>query len=187
MREQNKNHYLVARFLGGVILAIVLVIFGLILANAFYSKNTTRFHSPQLQPANSGAVKQALATKNPVENEKNQYPIKTQAKYSFYEQLQRRSREVQAEVAQKTAAQKKRQPIKGKNYRIQIGAFRDKDQAEQLRARMILRDMPVEIIRSKSYFLVQIGPYANKTLALKVQKKLERENMDTILKTFVDD
>lgn len=188
MKAQHNNHYLVARLLGGAILAIVLVILALILGNAFYHKTAPQTAGAVTSQQTNQAQEQAAVKKRSADAEKPPLPpLKQKAKYSFYEQLQRRSREVQAEVAQRTAAQKNRPPIKGRNYRIQIGAFRDKEQAEQLRTRIILRGMPVEIIRSKSYYLVQIGPYADKSSALTIQKKLERENMDTILKTFVDD
>jgi len=118
--------------------------------------------------------------------------------YSFYNELQRRSEEVRSEnntkpaPAAKTektdnkAEKKPRSPtVKGANYRIQVGAFKDKTQAEQMRKKAALGDLPVEIIYGENkHYLVLIGPYASKDQAIGIQKKLEGQSMQTLLKTF---
>jgi len=121
-----------------------------------------------------------------------------QPKYSFYNELQRRSEEVRSENSAKPApaaktektdnkAEKKpRSPtVKGANYRIQVGAFKDKAQAEQMRKKETLNGLPVEIIYGENkHYLVLIGPYASKDQAIGIQKKLEGQSMQTLLKTF---
>ena len=121
-----------------------------------------------------------------------------QPKYSFYDELQRRSEEVRSENSAKPApaaktektdnkAEKKpRSPtVKSANYRIQVGAFKDKAQAEQMRKKETLNGLPVEIIYGENkHYLVLIGPYASKDQAIGIQKKLEGQSMQTLLKTF---
>ena len=84
---------------------------------------------------------------------------------------------------------KKAQPVTGKrtNYRIQVGAFKNKAQAEQLRAKMAQRGLPVDIrppSDSNKLYLVQIGPYANESQATNIQAKLKADGQAAQLKTF---
>lgn len=84
---------------------------------------------------------------------------------------------------------KKNQPVIGKrtNYRIQVGAFKNKAQAEQLRAKMAQRGLPVDIrppSDSNKLYLVQIGPYASESQATNIQAKLKADGQAAQLKTF---
>ena len=84
---------------------------------------------------------------------------------------------------------KKAHPVTGKrtNYRIQIGAFKNKAQAEQLRAKMAQRGLPVDIrppSDSNKLYLVQIGPYASESQATNIQAKLKADGQAAQLKTF---
>ncbi|WP_225757343.1 SPOR domain-containing protein [Cardiobacterium sp. Marseille-Q4385] len=84
---------------------------------------------------------------------------------------------------------KKAQPVTGKrtNYRIQVGAFKNKAQAEQLRAKMAQRGLPVDIrppSDSNKLYLVQIGPYASESQATNIQAKLKADGQAAQLKTF---
>ena len=84
---------------------------------------------------------------------------------------------------------KKSRPVTGKrtNYRIQVGAFKNRAQAEQLRAKMAQRGLPVDIRPSgdgNKLYLVQIGPYASESQATGIQAKLKAEGQAAQLKTF---
>ena len=84
---------------------------------------------------------------------------------------------------------KKAHPVTGKrtNNRIQVGAFKNKAQAEQLRAKMAQRGLPVDIrppSDSNKLYLVQIGPYASESQATNIQAKLKADGQAAQLKTF---
>jgi len=201
MSKKRKNpkadNYLAARFLGGSMMAVVLIVFGFVLGNMFGQKDGA--------PARAGANNPQIAKAQPAAAAKPARPAiastprkSGQPKYSFYNELQRRSEEVRSENSAKPApaaktektdnkAEKKpRSPtIKGANYRIQVGAFKDKAQAEQMRKKETLNGLPVEIIYGENkHYLVLIGPYASKDQAIGIQKKLEGQSMQTLLKTF---
>ena len=201
MSKKRKNpkadNYLAARFLGGSMMAVVLIVFGFVLGNMFGQKDGA--------PARAGANNPQIAKAQPAAAAKPARPAiastprkSGQPKYSFYNELQRRSEEVRSENSAKPApaaktektdnkAEKKpRSPtIKGANYRIQVGAFKDKTQAEQMRKKETLNGLPVEIIYGENkHYLVLIGPYASKDQAIGIQKKLEGQNMSTLLKTY---
>ena len=194
-KKPNKpDNYLAARFLGGSMMAVVLIVFGFVLGNMFGQKdgnNRSDDANPQIAKA------QPAAAAKPARPAIASTPRKSgQPKYSFYNELQRRSEEVRAEAAAPAAktdkpaaakTEKKPRPptVKGANYRIQVGAFKDKAQAEQMRKKETLNGLPVEIIYGENkHYLVLIGPYASKDQAIGIQKKLEGQNMSTLLKTY---
>ena len=194
-KKQNKpDNYLAARFLGGSMMAVVLIVFGFVLGNMFGQKDGNS-HSDDANPQIAKA--QPAAAAKPARPAIASTPRKSgQPKYSFYNELQRRSEEVRAEAAAPAAktdkpaaakAEKKPRPptVKGANYRIQVGAFKDKTQAEQMRKKAALGDLPVEVIYGENkHYLVLVGPYASKDQAIGIQKKLEGQNMSTLLKTY---
>lgn len=194
-KKQNKpDNYLAARFLGGSMMAVVLIVFGFVLGNMFGQKDGNS-HSDDANPQIAKA--QPAAAAKPARPAIASTPRKSgQPKYSFYDELQRRSEEVRAEAAAPAAktdkpaavkAEKKPRPptVKGANYRIQVGAFKDKTQAEQMRKKAALGDLPVEVIYGENkHYLVLVGPYASKDQAIGIQKKLEGQNMSTLLKTY---
>ena len=194
-KKQNKpDNYLAARFLGGSMMAVVLIVFGFVLGNMFGQKDGNS-RSDDANPQIAKA--QPAAAAKPARPAIASTPRKSsQPKYSFYNELQRRSEEVRAEAAAPAAktdkpaaakAEKKPRPptVKGANYRIQVGAFKDKAQAEQMRKKAALGDLPVEIIYGENkHYLVLVGPYASKDQAIGIQKKLEGQNMSTLLKTY---
>lgn len=194
-KKPNKpDNYLAARFLGGSMMAVVLIVFGFVLGNMFGQKdgnNRSDDANPQIAKA------QPAAAAKPARPAIASTPRKSgQPKYSFYNELQRRSEEVRAEAAAPAAktdkpaaakTEKKPRPptVKGANYRIQVGAFKDKTQAEQMRKKAALGDLPVEVIYGENkHYLVLVGPYASKDQAIGIQKKLEGQNMSTLLKTY---
>ena len=194
-KKPNKpDNYLAARFLGGSMMAVVLIVFGFVLGNMFGQKDGNS-HSDDANPQIAKA--QPAAAAKPARPAIASTPRKSgQPKYSFYNELQRRSEEVRAEAAAPAAktdkptaaktAKKPRPPtVKGAKYRIQVGAFKDKTQAEQMRKKVALGDLPVEIIYGENkHYLVLVGPYASKDQAIGIQKKLEGQNMSTLLKTY---
>ena len=194
-KKPNKpDNYLAARFLGGSMMAVVLIVFGFVLGNMFGQKDGNS-RSDDANPQIAKA--QPAAAAKPARPAIASTPRKSgQPKYSFYNELQRRSEEVRAEAAAPAAktdkpaaakTEKKPRPptVKGANYRIQVGAFKDKTQAEQMRKKAALGDLPVEIIYGENkHSLVLVGPYASKDQAIGIQKKLEGQNMSTLLKTY---
>lgn len=198
-KNQKADNYLAARFLGGSMMAVVLIVFGFVLGNMFGQKDNapsrTSANNPQIAKAQPTAVAAPKPPRPPVAGETRK---PGQPKYSFYDELQRRSEEVRSENSAKPApaaktektdnkAEKKpRSPtVKGANYRIQVGAFKDKAQAEQMRKKETLNGLPVEVIYGENkHYLVLIGPYASKDQAIGIQKKLEGQSMQTLLKTF---
>ena len=196
-KNQKADNYLAARFLGGSMMAVVLIVFGFVLGNMFGQKDgapaRTGANNPQIAKAQPAAV---AAQKPPRPAVAGETRKPGQPKYSFYDELQRRSEEVRSENSAKPApkadktdskAEKKpRSPaVKGANYRIQVGAFKDKAQAEQMRKKEALNGLPVEVIYGENkHYLVLIGPYASKDQAIGIQKKLEGQSMQTLLKTF---
>lgn len=206
MSKKRKNpkadNYLAARFLGGSMMAVVLIVFGFVLGNMFGQKDgapaRTGANNPQIAKAQPAAVAAQKPPRPAVASESRK---PGQPKYSFYDELQRRSEEVRSENSAKPApaaktektektdnkAEKKPRSltVKGANYRIQVGAFKDKAQAEQMRKKETLNGLPVEVIYGENkHYLVLIGPYASKDQALGIQKKLEGQSMQTLLKTF---
>ena len=193
-KNQKADNYLAARFLGGSMMAVVLIVFGFVLGNMFGQKDGNS-RSDDANPQIAKA--QPAAAAKPARPAIASTPRKSgQPKYSFYNELQRRSEEVRAEAAAPAAktdkpaaakTEKKPRPptVKGANYRIQVGAFKDKTQAEQMRKKAALGDLPVEIIYGENkHYLVLVGPYASKDQAIGIQKKLEGQSMQTLLKTF---
>lgn len=105
--------------------------------------------------------------------------------YAFYHALSGDKPVVAGQVAippQRNAGES----VTGANYRVQVGAFRQQEQANRMRARMILRDYPVVITQSGAFYLVQIGPYQHKETAQRIQQRLKREGVDTLLKSYVN-
>ena len=193
-KPNTPDNYLAARFLGGSMMAVVLIVFGFVLGNMFGQKDGNS-RSDDANPQIAKA--QPAAAAKPARPAIASTPRKSgQPKYSFYNELQRRSEEVRAEAAAPAAktdkpaaakTEKKPRPptVKGANYRIQVGAFKDKTQAEQMRKKAALGDLPVEIIYGENkHYLVLVGPYASKDQAIGIQKKLEGQNMSTLLKTY---
>lgn len=135
--------------------------------------------APQTPPAQSAVQK----------TPEQEAPTKTnKAKYSFYEELKKRSNEVEQKVEQK-APQQKEQKTKvttssDARFIIQVGAFRDKNMADRLRARLILRDYPVSLAQNKSIYVVQVGPYASRKEAEAMENQLKREGMETLVKSI---
>ncbi len=177
------------RVLGIFLLCLMMLVLGVIIFNFFKgtpparSNTTATQHIPNTSSTQqAGATTDAgqQATANAVEAQNQR------AKYSFYNDLRKRSEEVHVELEEKIKAAEEIK-IDGKNYRIQIGAFRERAHADRLRARMILRNYPVQIINNGELFLVQVGPYMDREEALSIQRKLQRQGIkDSVLKAYLN-
>lgn len=165
------NTLLVQRIIGIFLLGFIVVFLGILAMNFF------RGH-------HQGEKVQVVKTPMNVVSKTAQTSSKP--KYNFYQDLQKRNAEVQQELQSKI---KNTQEVRvnGKNYRIQIGAFRDKDSADRLRARMILRDYPVQVINNGQLYLVQVGPYIERDKAVNIQKRLRKDGIkDATIKAYVN-
>lgn len=175
-RKSNRTGTWLARVMGSVLMLFVLLMLLFVGVKIMTAKPL-----PQSRPDT------VVTTPTPTEDApETQVRQPSSAKYSFYDELKTRSNEVEAEVAARIKLSEQNQTVvDSDNYRVQIGAFRDKDQADRLRARMILRNYPVMVLRSNSLYLVQIGPYFMRDEALKIENRLRREGLDTLLKSYV--
>ena len=165
----------VARLLGGLIMLSILGVAVLIAYNL-----GVRDEEEPLRRVTQPAPAQDNAAQQPQPSAAQQ----RQAKYSFYDELKKRNSEVQAEVAAKTRALENTPAAKGTYYRVQVGAFKEEEQADLLRARLILRDYPVTVLRSDNYHLVQVGPYQDREEARKVEESLKKSGFKVLLKKF---
>ncbi|WP_158008693.1 SPOR domain-containing protein [Rappaport israeli] len=129
--------------------------------------------SPQSAP-------QTLPAQSAVQKMPEQAPKTNKAKYSFYEELKKRSNEVEQKVEQKAKVKTSSDAL----FIVQVGAFRDKNMADRLRARLILRDYPVSLAQNKSIYVVQVGPYASHKEAEAMESQLKREGMETLVKSI---
>lgn len=180
-RKSQAQSRLVARLIGMLLMAGIFVILGFI-GLKFLSGMEGR--DKPSAPTTTQTQQPPSQTKAPAAEAET--PAK-KPRYDFYRELSGRKAQVEAEIERKAETTAKVPEVSGSNYRIQVGAFREQEQANRMRARMILRDYPVTIIRNGKYYLVQVGPYKEKESAVQIQKKLKREGVDTLLKAYVND
>lgn len=179
--------YLMQRIMGGILLAVIVGFLGVLALNFFKDskENASRAERSAKPRAERRADNGAQPKQGNTANTQAAIPA-AEPKYTFYNELKKRSDEVQAELKEKIEKADKAS-IKGEHYRIQIGAFSDKDTADRLRAKMILRDYPVQMIKDGPLYLVQLGPYAEREQAMEVQKRLPREGIkEHILKRYLN-
>ena len=176
-KRSSSQSRIVARLIGMLLMAGILVILGFI---------GLKFLNGMEARDRPATITNTQLPASPVAKPQPEQPVK-KPRYDFYHELAGRKAQVEAEIEQKEETTAKPPEVTGSNYRIQVGAFREQEQADRMRARMILRDYPVTIIRNGKYYLVQVGPYKEKDNAVKVQNRLKREGVDTLLKAYVND
>lgn len=66
-------------------------------------------------------------------------------------------------------------------YRIQVGAFRNRVYAERLLGELLELDYPAYIDDSGNYVRVQVGPFAEMNQAVEVERRLKRDGYQTVL------
>ncbi|MCZ6710800.1 MAG: SPOR domain-containing protein [Gammaproteobacteria bacterium] len=73
----------------------------------------------------------------------------------------------------------------GMEYLIQAASFLSMDDAESLRAQLILIDLPVRTtavqIADKPWYRVTVGPFPNQTKATRAMTRLHELNLDALL------
>lgn len=105
-------------------------------------------------------------------------------KYSFYDELKRRKTEIDDS---KLSAADKENPSKvllEKNYRyvVQVGAFSYQNDANKVKRRVEGLGYPTRIVKTKTKYLTQAGPFRGKAKAIAIQKKLKKKRFPTLLK-----
>lgn len=67
------------------------------------------------------------------------------------------------------------------NYRVQVGAFRNRMYAERLRNELMEMDFPAFIDDSGEYLRVQVGGFDNLEEAALMERRLKREGYQTVI------
>lgn len=165
-----------ARLLGGFIMFVVIAVAGFIGYHIGVKDDETPPETVRHEKAQEPVAAPA--------RENGRDAAQRKARYSFYDELKKRSNEVQAEVEAKSKELATAPAVKGAYYRVQVGAFKEKEQAERLRARLILRDYPVTIVHSNHFHLVQVGPYQKREDAQKIEETLKKSGFNVLLKKF---
>lgn len=66
-------------------------------------------------------------------------------------------------------------------YRVQVGAFRNRQYAQRLLNELLELDYPAYIDDSGEYFRVQVGNYDNMDSAVEMERRLKRDGYQTVL------
>lgn len=66
-------------------------------------------------------------------------------------------------------------------YRVQMGAFRNRQYAERLLNELLEMDYPAYIDDTSEYFRVQVGNYDNMDSAVEMERRLKRDGYQTVL------
>ncbi len=70
------------------------------------------------------------------------------------------------------------------NYLLQAGSFQDRQEAEERRAKITLMNMGTEIVpgvvAGRTWYRVQVGPFAGRDSAEDARKELSANNIDSI-------
>ena len=70
------------------------------------------------------------------------------------------------------------------SFMLQAGSFQDKQEADERRAKVMLLNMPAEIlpgvVAGRTWYRVQVGPFSGRTAADDARKQLSANNIDSI-------
>ena len=66
-------------------------------------------------------------------------------------------------------------------YRVQVGAFKNRDNAEKLLRPLQSKGFPAFIIYQDGLYKVQVGAYRNLDNAVEMEKKLRRNRYNTYI------
>lgn len=92
---------------------------------------------------------------------------------------------VQVNSPKQSAQPAKTPTTTNKSIFLQVGAFKDRDQADQLRAQLTLEGQPVNLkkvtVNQQTLYRVYLGPYTNQSTAEATQSKLAKQNVHTLL------
>lgn len=80
--------------------------------------------------------------------------------------------------------------IKQMNYFVQLGLFRNKSMANRYRDTIINAGFTANVVKTvitdKTFFRVQLGPFANKSEAKITQQQLQKKGVNAMLRAVVD-
>lgn len=68
-------------------------------------------------------------------------------------------------------------------YRVQTGAYRNKENADRMLNSLLIDGFPAFIIYEDGYYKVQVGAYANLANAIKMEQRLRRFHYNTYITT----
>ena len=71
--------------------------------------------------------------------------------------------------------------IQENNYRVQVGAFRNRTYAERLLDELMEQELPAYINDSGPYYRVQVGGYENLNEAADMERRLKRAGYPTVI------
>lgn len=152
-------------------------------------KPVAKAPAPTPKPKPAPAAKPAAKPSQPVkvETAKPAVPVtdKSSEHYEFYDLL--KDSEVDTSNVDAYTSTPKTEKLK-KRYLLQTGSFRNGQDAEQMRARLILQGLPnvhtkqVTNNDGSTWFQVRVGPFDNRSQLNKAQDKLVRLNIDPLLR-----
>ena len=70
-----------------------------------------------------------------------------------------------------------------KLYRVQVGAFRNRDNADRLLATLLGNEFPAFVVFDDGLYKVQVGAFRNLDNAVKMERRLRRYRFDTFIST----
>ncbi len=73
------------------------------------------------------------------------------------------------------------EPAPQPEYRVQVGAFRNRIYAERLLGELLEQDYPAYIDDSGAYMRVQVGRYTDMNEAVEMERRLKRDGYQTVL------
>uniref|UniRef100_UPI003FEF59DA SPOR domain-containing protein n=1 Tax=Lachnospira sp. TaxID=2049031 RepID=UPI003FEF59DA len=68
-------------------------------------------------------------------------------------------------------------------YRVQTGAYRNKENADRMLNSLLIDGFPAFIIYEDGYYKVQVGAYAHLANAIKMEQRLRRFHYNTYITT----
>lgn len=165
-------------------------------ASSAPARTTTPAPKPAAKPAPKPVAKPApkpapqpvaKASKPKADTSGNSVPVtdKSNEHYEFYEML--RESEVDTSNAGTYKSTPKTEKLK-KRYILQAGSFRNAQDAEQMRAKLIIQGLPNVHTRKVTnsdgslWHQVLAGPFDNRLQLNKAQDKLVRMNIDPLLR-----
>lgn len=99
-----------------------------------------------------------------VKNKEEVLPEKPVGKWDYVDDL--KIKEVKVDLPEKKASTK--------TYQMQCGSFRQKTQAESLKAKIAFQGLNSEVRKTGNWYRVILGPYKRKRLAEKDKHKMQR-------------
>ncbi len=159
------------------------VVLGAFVMFLFYLKDVP----PQLKTSENGSIKTqnqdktaTTNTKAPKETASDGAPAPD---FVFYEIL--KENELIVETDPTISQQAAIKALESVEYIIQAGSFRNREDAERLRAKLILNDLPTTIdtktVGESTWHRIMVGPFKNRPMTAKARGTLASMNIDTMI------